>query len=129
MLITNFLLQVCELLFLICVQKTVSMKILVLRVIKSYNDRESALYRVIFTCCCIKSPRSLSRTLLNQVFTQTICEYNPVRCTIYDIHYFYNIYNTCKGRNAPPESIRNMQGSLFTLATSCALSCFLTAIG
>ena len=34
-LIANFLLQVCEFLFLICVKKTISMKILVLRIINS----------------------------------------------------------------------------------------------
>ena len=38
-LIANFLLQVRELLFLICVKKTISMKILVLRVINSSRHR------------------------------------------------------------------------------------------
>ena len=38
-LIANFLLQVREFLFLICVKKTVSMKILVLRVINSSRHR------------------------------------------------------------------------------------------
>ena len=37
---TNFLLQVCEFLFLICVQRTISMKILVLRVINSSRHRK-----------------------------------------------------------------------------------------
>ena len=49
-LIANFLLQVREFLFLICVKRTVSMKILVLRVIKVYGI-EIALYGVIFTSC------------------------------------------------------------------------------
>ena len=39
LLIANFLLQVREFLFLICVKKTISMKILVLRVINSSRDR------------------------------------------------------------------------------------------
>ena len=38
-LIANFLLQVCEFLFLICVKKTISMKILVLCVINSSRHR------------------------------------------------------------------------------------------
>ena len=38
-LIANFLLQVREVLFLICVKKTISMKILVLRVINSSRHR------------------------------------------------------------------------------------------
>ena len=38
-LIANFLLQVREVLFLICVKKTISMKILVLRVINSLRHR------------------------------------------------------------------------------------------
>ena len=38
-LIANFLLQVREFLFLICVKKTISMKILVLRVINSSRNR------------------------------------------------------------------------------------------
>ena len=38
-LIANFLLQVHEVLFLICVKKTISMKILVLRVINSLRHR------------------------------------------------------------------------------------------
>ena len=38
-LIANFLLQVCEFLFFICVKKTISMKILVLRAINSLRHR------------------------------------------------------------------------------------------
>ena len=38
-LIANFLLQVCEFLFFICVKKTISMKILVLRVFNSSRHR------------------------------------------------------------------------------------------
>ena len=42
LLIANFLLQVCELLFLICVKKTISMKIiLVLHVINSSRHRNN----------------------------------------------------------------------------------------
>ena len=36
---------------------------------------------------------------------------------------------TCKGRKPPPESIRNIQGSLLASAISCALSCFITVMG
>ena len=42
--IANFLLQVCEFLFLICVYITISMKILVLRVIYSSRHRK----------CCVR---------------------------------------------------------------------------
>ena len=43
MLIANFLLQVREFLFLICVKKTISMKILVLRVINSLRHRNCSV--------------------------------------------------------------------------------------
>ena len=71
-LIANFLLQVREFLFLICVKKTISMKILVLCVINSSRHRNCyvpgyvhsfAMYRVMFT-----------RTSLVRVFTQTTRE-------------------------------------------------------
>ena len=42
-LIANFLLQVREFLFLICVKKTISMKILVLRVINSSRHRKCSV--------------------------------------------------------------------------------------
>ena len=42
-LIANFLLQVREFLFLICVKKTISMKILVLRVINSSRHRNCSV--------------------------------------------------------------------------------------
>ena len=42
-LITNFPLQMCEFLFLICVKKTISMKILVLRVINNSRHRNCFL--------------------------------------------------------------------------------------
>ena len=42
-LIANFLLQVREFLFLICVKKTISMKILVLRVINSLRHRNCSV--------------------------------------------------------------------------------------
>ena len=57
-LIANFLLQVLEFLFLICVKKTISMKILVLRVINSSRHKN---------CLCQKP--SLARTSLVRVFT------------------------------------------------------------
>ena len=48
---------VSEFLFLICVQKTISMKILVLCVINSYNVHvENALYRVLFMSCLCQKP-------------------------------------------------------------------------
>ena len=86
-LIANFLLQVCEFLFLNCVKKTISMKILVLRVINS-SRQEIALYGVIFTRCLWEKP-SLTRTSLVWVFTQTTREYNLVCCTFYDVNYMY----------------------------------------
>ena len=46
-LITNFLLQVHEFLFLICVKKTISMKILVLRVINSSRHRNCFVWGYI----------------------------------------------------------------------------------
>ena len=79
-LIANVLLQVHEFLFLICVKKTISMKILVLRVINSLPLKLlcTGLYsRVV----CVKSPHSLVRA-----FTQTTSEYNPVRRTFYDVN-------------------------------------------
>ena len=42
-LIANFLLQVCEFLFLICVKKTISMKILMLLVINSLRHRNCSV--------------------------------------------------------------------------------------
>ena len=51
-LIANFLLQVREFLFLICVKKTISLKILVLRVINSSRHRNCFVV-------CVKSPHSL----------------------------------------------------------------------
>ena len=48
MFIANFLLQVREFFFLVCVQRTISKKILVLRVINRVFI-ESALYGVICT--------------------------------------------------------------------------------
>ena len=46
-LIANFLLQVCEFLFLICVKKIFSMKILVLRVINSSRHRNCFVWGYI----------------------------------------------------------------------------------
>ena len=86
-LIANFLLQVREFLFLICAKKTVSMKILVLRVINSSSHR-NCLYGVVFTCCLCQKP-SLAPTSLVRVFTQTTREYDPVRRTFYDVNYIY----------------------------------------
>ena len=60
-LIANFLLQVLarEFLFLICVKKTVSMKILVLRVINSSRHRNCFVRGYIHSLTCVKSPHSL----------------------------------------------------------------------
>ena len=86
-LIANFLLQVREFLFLICVKKTISMKIIVLRVINAHV-KEITLYGVIFTRCLCQKP-SLGRTSLVRDFTRTTREYNPVRRTFYDLNYIY----------------------------------------
>ena len=88
-LIANFLLQVREVLFLICVKKPISMKILVLRVINIVYGIEIALYGVIFTRCLCQKP-SLARTSLVRVLTQTTREYNPVRRTFYAVNYMYD---------------------------------------
>ena len=55
-LIANFLLQMREFLLLICVKKTISMKILVLRVINSSRHRNCLLHSL---AVCVKSPLSL----------------------------------------------------------------------
>ena len=87
-LIANFLLQVREFLFLICVKKTVSMKILVLRVINSSRHRNCFVQGYIHSLFVSQKP-SLARTSLVQVFTQTTREYNPVRRTFYDVNDIY----------------------------------------
>ena len=81
-LITNFMLQVPEFLFLICVKNTISMKILVLRAINSSCHRNCFVLVV-----CVKSPHSLVRA-----FTQTTREYNPSRRTFYDVNYIDRRY-------------------------------------
>ena len=58
-LIANFLLQVREFLFLICVKKTISMKILVLRVINSLRHRNCCARGYIHSLFVPKSPHSL----------------------------------------------------------------------
>ena len=75
-LIDNFLLQVHEFLFLICVKKTTSMKILVLRVINSSRRRN----------CFVRGYIHLLFVSKGLVFTQTTGEYNPVRRTFYDVY-------------------------------------------
>ena len=56
-LIANFLLQVREFLFLICVKKTISMKIRVLRVINSTRHRNCFVRGLIYLpFVCVKSP-------------------------------------------------------------------------
>ena len=47
----------------------------------------------------------------------------------YLLRTFFYCNLTCKGRKPPPESIRNIQGSLLASAISCARSCFITVIG
>ena len=55
-LIANFLLQVREFLFLICVKKTISMKILVLRVTNSSRHRNCFVRGLIYLpLVCVKS--------------------------------------------------------------------------
>ena len=66
-LIANFLLQVRQFLFLICVKKTISMKILVLRVINS------SPYRNCFV-----------RGYIHSLFVS-----KAVRRTFYDVNYIY----------------------------------------
>ena len=69
-LIANLLLQVREFLFLICVKKTISMKILVLRVINNSRHRDCFLRAYIHSSyLCLSQKPSLVR-----VFTQTTRE-------------------------------------------------------
>ena len=83
-LIANFLLQVREFLFLICVKKTVSMKILVLRVINSSRQRNCFIRGYIHSLFVSKA---LTRSYLAAwVFTQTTRECNHVRGTFYDVN-------------------------------------------
>ena len=78
-LITNFLLQVHECLFLICFKKTVSTQILVLSIIESLRDRKCLVWGYIHTFFVSKD---LTRSnFARSVFTQTSREYNPVRGT------------------------------------------------
>ena len=60
-LIANFLLQVREFLFLICVKKTISMKILVLRVINSSRHRNCFVRGYIHS---LFVPKALTRSFL-----------------------------------------------------------------
>ena len=60
-LIANFLLQVREFLFLICVKKTISMKILVLRVINSSRHRNCFVRGYIHSLIV---PKPLTRSYL-----------------------------------------------------------------
>ena len=78
-LIANFLLQVRELLFLICVKKTILRKILVLRVINSSRHRNCFVLGYIHSFFVSKA---LTRSYLAR-------EYNPVRGTFYDVNYIY----------------------------------------
>ena len=58
MLFANFLLQVREFLFLICVKKIISLKIVVLRVINSSHHRNCFVRGLIYLpVVCVKSPR------------------------------------------------------------------------
>ena len=89
-LIANFLFQVREFLFLICVKKTISMKILVLRVINSAGHRNCFVRGYIHELFVSKA--SLARTSLVRVFTQTTREYNPVRRAFYDVNYIFCLF-------------------------------------
>ena len=85
-LIADLLLQVREFLFLICVMKTISMKILVLRVINSSRHRNCFVRGYIHSLFVSKA---LARTSLIRALTQTTREYNPVLRTFYDVNYMY----------------------------------------
>ena len=93
MFIANFLLQVHEFLFLICVWRTISMKILVLRVLNSSRHRECFVrgYLLFAQVVCVKSPHSLIPGSFG-FLTQTTRAYNLVRRTFYDVNYTYSIY-------------------------------------
>ena len=87
-LITSFLLQVREFLFLICVKPTISMKILVLRVINSSRHRNRFVRGYIHSLFVSKA---LTRSYLARSgFTQTTREYNPARRTFYDVNCIYS---------------------------------------
>ena len=88
-LIANFLLQVREFLFLICVKTTISTKILVLRVIKTAHVIEFAFVRGYIHSLFVS--KALTRSYLARSgFTQTTREYNPARRTFYDVNYIYS---------------------------------------
>ena len=73
---------------LICVKKTISMKILVLRVINSSRQRNCFIRGYIHSLFVSKA---LTRSYLAAwVFTQTTRECNPVRGTFYDVNYIYS---------------------------------------
>ena len=86
-LIANFLLQVREFLFLICAKRTISMKILVLRVLNSSLHRNCFVRGYIHSLFVSKA---LTRSYLARSgLKQTTREYNPVRRTFYDVNYIY----------------------------------------
>ena len=70
------------------INKTISVKILVLCVINSSRHRK-CFARVIFTSCLFQKP-SLARISLVRVLTQTAREYNPVQSTFYDVNYIFD---------------------------------------
>ena len=106
---------------LICVQKTISMKVLLLRVTNSLRHIK------YFVRGCIHSlfvSRALTRSLVPRSFgflTQTAREYYPVHRTFYDVNYIYVLFNVSffQGRitalyniTADPEE-RNDLSSIF----------------
>ena len=86
-LIANFLLQVHESLFLICVKKTISMKILVLCVINS-SRRRNCFVRGYTHSLFVSKALSCSY-LARAGFDTTTCEYSPVRRPFYAVNYVY----------------------------------------
>ena len=80
-LITDFLLQVREFLFLICFKKTVSTKIRLLRVINSSRKRKWFVRCCIHTLFVSKALTQKASTSLVWFFTRTTREYNPLRRT------------------------------------------------
>ena len=100
-LIANFLLQEREFFFLICVKKTISMKIPVLCVINSSRHRNCSVRGYIHCCFCQKP--SLARTSLVRVFPQTTRGYNRPRTYIYKLYIY--IYGPTGGHFCLPDRL------------------------
>ena len=90
-LIANFLLQVREFLFLIYFRKTVSIKILVLRVINSSRHRNCFVRGYVV---CMKSPHSLVPRSFGLPHKQLV-NITPVRIYIYIYISLFGIKKLC----------------------------------